>query len=231
MHSTSLSHPRELVSQTGLISLPKTCSSFHIPCQLTTTCPVVQARKSGHSSLISLYHTPQSDTKFDYPITLISLRFVHCSPSSITNPQSASSPDVRLWAWPLIGLPVFTLAFFQDIHQGNIFKCKTWLCHFPLITLQWLPNVLRIESKCPDPLISLSSTSFILSNVPCCLSSVTLCKPVPLAENLLLLTLHFIWLTPIYPSGFNRQTTLSEAFSDFPPLSWCPSVPVRVHLL
>lgn len=36
---------------------PKTCSSFHIHCQLTTTCLIVQTKKSGHPSLTSLCHT------------------------------------------------------------------------------------------------------------------------------------------------------------------------------
>lgn len=36
---------------------PKTCSSFHIHCQLTTTCPIVQSKKSGHPSLTSVCHT------------------------------------------------------------------------------------------------------------------------------------------------------------------------------
>lgn len=93
-----LFHPRVRVSQTELISQPKTQPSFHILCQWTTPCPVAQAKKSGHPSLTSLSHTPQSNAKVYYPITLISLKFVYCSPSSITNPRSALSPDVGLWA-------------------------------------------------------------------------------------------------------------------------------------
>ena len=54
MRSTSLFHPRYTVSPGELVSQPKTCSSFHIPSQLTTTCPTAQAKKSGCSSLTSI---------------------------------------------------------------------------------------------------------------------------------------------------------------------------------
>lgn len=64
-------------------------SYFHFPCQLTTICPVAPARKSGHPSLTSLYHTPQSDTKFYYSIIFIFLEFVSFSPSSLTSPSTS----------------------------------------------------------------------------------------------------------------------------------------------
>lgn len=65
---------------------PQTCSSFLIPCQLTTTCAATQAKTSGHPSLTSLYPTPPSDTKFYYPIILISFTF---SPSSLPTPSTS----------------------------------------------------------------------------------------------------------------------------------------------
>ena len=84
-----LFHLRDSVCQTELILLPSNCSYFHFPCQLTTICPVAPAKKSGHPFLTSLYHTPQSDTKFYYSIILIFLEFVSFSPSSLTSPSAS----------------------------------------------------------------------------------------------------------------------------------------------
>lgn len=171
-------------------SCPQTCSSFLIPCLLTATCPVAQAKSIWMPSFdFSLsYSTVRHQLLLSYCFSIFQVFSIlpHHSPSPV-------QITIISYCWAMIiaskGPPVFTFASFTSIHQDNTFKCKL-IMSLPSISLQWLPHALRRESKCLNQifttwflLIPLPSTSFISSNASHSLSSIPSCKLVPLVGN------------------------------------------------